>query len=113
MKGASMDKKFHISVAVSDIEATVQEYSRRLGAAPTLVVADEYALWRTEILNFSIRKTMDAPGSVRHVGWEDSAATGFAREKDVNGLLWEHFTQKDQQEEIVRLWPTAITQNAS
>jgi hypothetical protein len=108
-----MDKKFHIAVAVSDIEATVQEYSRRLGAAPTLVVADEYALWRTETLNFSIRKTTDAPGSVRHVGWEDPAATGFAREKDANGLLWERFTQKDQQEEIVRLWPMAITQKAS
>lgn len=28
-----MDKKFHIAVAVNDIEATVQEYSRRLGTA--------------------------------------------------------------------------------
>jgi len=108
-----MDKKFHIAVAVHDIEATVQEYSRRLGAAPTLVVDDEYALWRTETLNFSIRKTTDAPGTVRHVGWEDPTASGFTREKDANGLTWERFTQKDQQEEITQLWPTAIAQQAS
>lgn len=107
-----MDKKFHIAVAVSDIEATVQEYSRRLGTAPVLVVADEYALWRTATLNFSIRKTTDAPGTVRHVGWEDPTAIGFTQEKDANGLLWEHFTQKDQQEEIGRSWPAAIAQKA-
>ncbi|MGE0684385.1 MAG: hypothetical protein AB7P69_26200 [Candidatus Binatia bacterium] len=108
-----MDKKFHIAVAVSDIEAAVQEYSRRLGTAPVLVVAEEYALWRTEALNFSIRKTTDAPGTVRHVGWEDPDATGFTREKDANGLTWERFTQKDQQEEITQLWPTAIVQKGS
>ena len=72
-----MDKKFHIAVAVSNLEATVQEYSCRLGMAPVLVVADEYALWRTATLNFSIRKTKDAPRTVRHIGWEDPAAAGF------------------------------------
>jgi hypothetical protein len=108
-----VDKKFHIAVAVNNIEATVLEYSRRLGAPPVLVVANEYALWRTETLNFSIRKTNDAPGSVRHVGWEDPAATGFTRETDANGLLWERFTPQDQHEEITRLWPTAISQKTS
>ena len=108
-----MNKKFHIAVAVSDLEATIQEYTRRLGAAPTLVVADEYALWRTDTLNFSVRKTTDAPGAVRHVGWEDPSASGFTREKDANGLLWERFTQQDQQEEINRLWPTAMTSKTS
>jgi hypothetical protein len=108
-----MSKKFHIAVAVKDIEATVQEYSRRLGVVPTLVVADEYALWRTETLNFSIRKTKDAPGTVRHVGWEDPTAAGFTRETDANGLVWERFTEQDQQAEIVQLWPTAISQKAS
>lgn len=108
-----MNKKFHIAIAVTDIEATVQEYSRRMGAAPTLVVTDEYALWRTETLNFSIRKTTDAPGMVRHVGWEDPTAIGFTRETDANGLLWERFTEQDQQEEITRLWPTAIVQQTA
>jgi catechol 2,3-dioxygenase-like lactoylglutathione lyase family enzyme len=108
-----MDKKFHIAIAVKDIDAAVRDYSRRLGAAPTLIVADEYALWRTATLNFSIRKTKDAPGAVRHVGWEDPTATGFTRETDANGLLWERFTEQDQQEEITRLWPTAIAQQAS
>ena len=108
-----MDKKFHIAVAVSDIAQTVQEYSHRLGVAPVLVVADEYALWRTATLNFSIRKTKDAPGTVRHVGWEDPVATAFTRETDANGLLWERFTEQDQQEEITKLWPSAIAQKAS
>ena len=108
-----MSKKFHIAIAVKDIEATVQEYSRRLDTTPTLVVADEYALWRTEALNFSIRKTKDTPGTVRHVGWEDPAAVGFTRETDANGLLWECFTEQEQQAEIVQLWPTAISQKAS
>ena len=107
-----MDKKFHIAVAVSDLEATLQEYSYRLGMEPVLVVADEYALWRTATLNFSIRKTKDAPGTVRHIGWEDPAAVGFTRETDANGLLWEHFTAQDQQEEIAKLWPSAISQQA-
>ena len=31
-----MDKKFHIAVAVNDVEATVREYSRRLGKRPHL-----------------------------------------------------------------------------
>jgi len=108
-----MGKKFHIAVAVSDIEVTVHEYSRRLGAMPTLVVTNEYALWRTETLNFSIRKTQDGPGTVRHIGWEDPTAAGFTRETDANGLLWERFTERDQQEEIARLWPAAIAQKAS
>lgn len=112
-KGESMEKKFHIAVAVTDIEATVQEYSRRLGTAPTLVVPDEYALWRTETLNFSIRKTKDAPGTVRHIGWEDPTAVGFTRETDTNGLLWERFTEQGQQEEISRLWPPVITAKAT
>lgn len=108
-----MDKKFHIAVAVSDIEATVQEYSLRLGAEPVLIVEDEYALWRTATLNFSIRKTTDTPGTVRHVGWEDPNAAGFTREKDANGLTWERFTQEDQQKEITQLWPTGIAQKVS
>lgn len=91
----------------------MQEYSRRLGAAPTLVVVGEYALWRTETLNFSIRQTRDAHGTVRHVGWEDSTAAGFTRETDANGLLWERFTEQDQREEIARLWPTAVAHKAS
>ena len=108
-----MDKKFHIAVAVSDIEATVKEYAHRLSAEPTLIVAGEYALWRTATLNFSIRKTKDAPGVVRHIGWEDPDATGFTQETDANGLLWERFTEQDQHEEITRLWPLAISQKAS
>ncbi len=100
-------KRFHIALAVADVAESVIDYSRRLGANPVVVVPGEYALWRTESLNFSIRQTRDRPGSLRHVGWEDAAAPGFARQQDVNGLTWEHFGPTAQVEEIQRLWPGA------
>jgi hypothetical protein len=106
-----MDKRFHIAIAVTDIAEAVRDYSHRLGAAPTVVIADEYALWRTATLNFSIRRTQDAAGTLRHVGWEDPAAVGFTKETDVNGVVWERFTEKAQWEEIKQAWPTADSQN--
>jgi hypothetical protein len=98
-------RRFHIALSVADVAASVIDYSRRLGADPAVVVSGEYALWRTEILNFSIRRTHEQPGALRHVGWEDADAPGFAVQKDVNGLAWEHFCPAAQAEEIRRLWP--------
>jgi catechol 2,3-dioxygenase-like lactoylglutathione lyase family enzyme len=100
-------KRFHIALAVADVAESVVDYSRRLAMEPVVVVPGEYALWRTDTLNFSIRPTRDRPGSLRHVGWEDAAAPGFARQQDVNGLTWEHFCPAAQAEEIRRLWPGA------
>lgn len=99
-------KRLHIALSTDCIEATVADYSARLGAAPCLVVPGEYALWRTGTLNVSVRQDPSAPpGALRHMGWEDPAAEGFCAERDVNGILWERFTAEDQAEEINALWP--------
>ena len=95
-------KRFHLSIAVADFAASVADYSKRLGAAPCAVKEGRYALWRTDILNFSIScKPDEVPGRVRHLGFEDSSATGFAEETDVNGLVWETFTTEAQEQEIL------------
>ena len=100
-------KRFHIAIAVHDVEASVAEYSKRIDASPCVLVPGEYALWRTNTLNLSIRKTLDAPGTVRHVGWEDPEAARFSEERDLNGLLWERFNALQQWEEILSAWPEA------
>lgn len=54
-------KKFHLAILTDDIAATVQDYSHRLSAQPCVVVDGEYALWRTEMLNISVRKDVSIP----------------------------------------------------
>ncbi len=101
-------KKFHIAISTDKIEETVFDYSLRLGSEPCLVIPGEYALWRTESLNVSIRRDAESsPGSVRHLGWEDSEATESTEEPDANGLIWEHFSADHQAKEINDLWPDA------
>ncbi len=99
-------KKIHIAIASANIEETVKDYSKRLGCAPCLVVKGEYALWRTESMNLSVRHgTPDESGKLRHLGWEDSEVSAFTQDTDVNGILWEHFNAFNQAEEIKELWP--------
>jgi len=99
-------KKLHIAISTSDIEETVKDYSNRLGARPTVVVKDEYALWRTDSLNLSIRQDPGCrPGELRHLGWEDPLASEFSSETDVNGVLWERFSAQQQADEINETWP--------
>lgn len=50
----------HLALAVSNIEQSVADYSARLGVLPVVVVPGEYALWRAEALNLSIRKNKRA-----------------------------------------------------
>jgi hypothetical protein len=101
-------KKFHIALSTDRIEESIRDYSDRLGVAPCSTVAGEYALWRTESLNVSIRQDASCkPGELRHLGWEDPEAEGFSAEADVNGILWERFRAEDQAEEINTLWPEA------
>lgn len=100
--------KFHIALGVADIEASVQEYSRRLGCEPQITVPNEYALWRTDALNFSIRRVaVGEAGALRHLGWENPDAGEFSTETDVNGILWERFAPEHQRDEILAIWPTA------
>lgn len=99
-------KKIHIAISSENIEETVRDYTKRLSCEPCLVVEGEYALWRTESINFSVRKDLSSkPGTLRHLGWEDAEAMDFTEETDVNGIIWERFSARRQAEEIKELWP--------
>ena len=101
-------KKLHLAIATQDITATVKDYSDRLNAEPCLIVKGEYALWRTDTLNLSVRQDDKfPPGTLRHLGWEDNTATEMTAETDVNGILWECFTKEQQAEEIREIWSDA------
>lgn len=101
-------RKFHIAIAVADLSQSVQDYSQRLACQPQIVIENEYALWRTDTLNFSIRRTAENPGIVRHLGWEDSEASIFTENIDCNGLKWERFNDQNQLQEIRETWPGSI-----
>ncbi len=99
-------KRFHIALSTDDLSASVPDYSARLGVEPELVVEEQYALWRTETLNFSLRvDSSQEPGQLRHLGWEDPSASSFTEETDANGIVWECFSAEQQLEEIQSLWP--------
>lgn len=101
-------KKIHIALSTNDIEKSVYDYTKRLGVEPSLVVEAEYALWRTDILNLSIRKDESThPGELRHLGWEDSSAEECTIDTDVNGIVWETFSAKHQKDEINQFWKSA------
>ncbi|MGM0564944.1 MAG: hypothetical protein ACQES2_11480 [Pseudomonadota bacterium] len=101
-------KKLHIAISTDNIEQTIEDYSIRLGLQPCSSVPGEYALWRTESLNLSVRQDHNcSPGSLRHLGWEDPAATEFTQDTDVNGIVWERFAAGHQADEINELWPKA------
>ncbi len=86
-------KKFHLAICTHNLAASIQDYSRRLSQPPQLVVEDEYALWRTDSLNISLRCDQSCShGQIRHLGWEDDAATQFSEETDSHGIVWEHFS---------------------
>jgi hypothetical protein len=101
-------RRFHLALSVADVDATLADFSRRLGCEPCVVVAGEYALWRTATLNVSIRRG-DAM-TLRHLVWEDDAAPRFEREADITGLVWEHPSARQQMEEIRGLWPRGKTE---
>jgi hypothetical protein len=99
-------KKLHLAIATDAIEDTVEDYSRRLNCRPCIVIPGQYALWRTDTLNLSVRKDAAAiPGELRHLGWEDPQAEQFSTDTDVNGILWERFNAQQQAEEIEAAWP--------
>ncbi|MEX0732808.1 MAG: hypothetical protein WED00_05500 [Aquisalimonadaceae bacterium] len=98
-------KRFHLAISVEDLDVSIREYSMRLGADPILVVPGRYALWRTPGVNFSIRHMPGQSGLLRHVGWEDPDAETLSVEHDVNGLVWERFSARDQAMEIKANWP--------
>ncbi|MDB9496178.1 hypothetical protein PN441_00895 [Spirulina major CS-329] len=99
-------KKIHIALSSHNIEAAVQDYTARLACEPCVVIAGEYALWRTASLNLSVRQDANAqPGTLRHLGWEDAEAAEFTEDVDSHGIVWERFNAATQAQEIRSLWP--------
>lgn len=90
----------HIAISVHNVAASVEDYSKRFAAEPCVIVPNEYALWRNKGVNFSIRQTNSAHGTLRHLGWEDSTAIAFTKETDVNG------NAMAQADEIGNIWPS-------
>ncbi len=93
-------KKFHIALAVKNIQESVAEYSTKFGLEPEVIVDGKYALWRTEGLNFSISCKPEIAGQMRHLGFENPDAESFTTSTDCNGILWEEFSEPMQKEEI-------------
>tara|TARA_R110001599_G_scaffold69522_1_gene195964 strand:+ start:598 stop:993 length:396 start_codon:yes stop_codon:yes gene_type:complete len=101
-------KRLHIAISTNKIEETIKDYTIRLGVEPCSFIPNEYALWRTDYLNVSIRQDPTCkPGELRHLGWEDNSALEFSEEKDINGIKWERFSAQQQADEINELWPEA------
>jgi catechol 2,3-dioxygenase-like lactoylglutathione lyase family enzyme len=101
-------KRFHIALAVRDLDESITDYSDRLEQAPSVVVTGQYAMWRTELLNFSINQQPQCAGQLRHVGFEDDGAQGFTSTTDVNGIAWESFSAKEQDARIVQIYGTPV-----
>jgi hypothetical protein len=101
-------RRFHISLAVADLAVSIRDYSTRLGVEPSAVVDGKYAMWRTPQLNFSINQMPQRAGQLRHLGFEDSAAGDFSSDHDVNGIEWELFSPKAQDEKIVEVYGVPV-----
>ena len=97
-------KRFHIALAVENLDSSIADYSLRLGQNPTVVVSGKYAMWRTDTLNFSINQIPDRAGQLRHVGFEDESVQGFSSNYDTNGLEWELFSPEAQDQKIVEIY---------
>jgi catechol 2,3-dioxygenase-like lactoylglutathione lyase family enzyme len=96
-------RRLHIALAVDDFDATIHDYSQRLGADPVVVVG-KYALWRTPEVNLSVNCDVAAGDRLRHLGFEDDAVNTKSESTDVNGLLWESFSPRWQDEGIMRVY---------
>lgn len=101
-------KRFHIALAVKELEASIAEYTTILGQKPTVVVTDKYAMWRTDLLNFSINQMPERAGQLRHLGFEDSTAHGHTSRHDCNGIEWELFSPQAQDEKIHEVYGVAV-----
>ena len=104
-------RKLHIALGVSSLSDSIADYTQRLSAQPCVTVPDNYALWRTDAVNFSIRQITsgEVPG-LRHLGWEgmgEGAPASFSETRDCNGIVWEEFNAEQQLQEILAHWPHA------
>src|SRR5258707_9369031 len=77
-------KRFHVHVAVHDLEQSIRFYSALFGAAPSLK-KDDYAKWMLEDprINFAISNRSDKAG-VNHLGLQ---AENGAELEDIGSRL--------------------------
>lgn len=100
------NNKIHIALSIDNLEEIVKDYSQRLGCEPEVLIENEYALWRTNTVNLSVRVDPSVtPGSLRHLGFEDEDAAEFTSSQDPAGITWERFRAEDQRAEINSIWP--------
>jgi catechol 2,3-dioxygenase-like lactoylglutathione lyase family enzyme len=97
-------RRIHVALAVDDLNATIRDYTERLGAAPVVVVPGRYALWRTPEVNLSVNSDGTQAERLRHIGFEDDKVTETTRSIDVNGLMWEAFNPDQQDHEIAEVY---------
>ena len=97
-------QRFHIALSVSNVHKSVKEYTKRLGQQTVLVIENEYALWKTNGLNVSVRVDPKSTEKLRHLGWEVPSASHFSAEEDINGITWEEFQSDQQVQEILDTW---------
>jgi catechol 2,3-dioxygenase-like lactoylglutathione lyase family enzyme len=107
MPNVAKAKRVHIALAVPDLRAAIEEYTKRLGVEPTTITGGQYALLLAPILNLSVTLVPGAPAKVRHLGFEDDSAHESMSETDPNGLTWEHFTLEQQAREIIKHYGSA------
>ena len=99
-----MPRRFHVALAVDDVDAVVADYRLRLGEEPVHHVAREYALWRTPEINLSISAAGPGEARLRHVGFEDTEVPAKTYATDCSGLLWERFAAHHQDAEVAQLY---------
>ena|SRR5258706_16329984 len=77
-------KRFHVHVAVPDLEESIRFYSTFFGAQPA-VVKDDYAKWMLEDprVNFAISQRGAASG-INHLGFQVDQASEL---EEINGRL--------------------------
>jgi catechol 2,3-dioxygenase-like lactoylglutathione lyase family enzyme len=97
-------RRIHVALAVDDLDATITDYSTRLGAQPVAVVPGKYALWRTAAVNLSVNAGTPSAQRLRHLGFEDDGATEKTEDRDPNGITWESFSPSWQDEALVRAY---------
>jgi len=101
-------RRIHVALAVDDLDETIADYTDRLGAPPIAVVADIYALWRTDEVNLSVNADVSGSERLRHLGFEDDQAATKSESTDVNGITWEAFSPAWQDQGIVAVYgPTS------
>ena len=104
-------KRLHLALGVKDIDESIKDYSKRLSCDPVVKIDNQYALFRTDTLNLSIRKVDDSKLGLRHLGFESEEYGSFQSDTDCNDILWETFPQQAQIDEIIDTWPDASSDN--